>query len=154
MTVVVNYPPPTVMDNCAGATAVCSPPSGSTFSVGTTTVTCTATDGAGNTASCMFTINAFNACLQDDSNPNTVLLWNTQTGAYRFCCGGTAYTGTGTVQKQGNIYVLTHMATDRRVNATLDGAMNRGTASIQTPPGVMKCTILDRNLTNNSCNCP
>jgi hypothetical protein len=34
----------------------CVPASGGTFAPGTTTVTCTATDGAGNTATCSFTI--------------------------------------------------------------------------------------------------
>jgi hypothetical protein len=34
----------------------CTPPSGSTFPVGTTTVTCTATDAAGNTGSASFTV--------------------------------------------------------------------------------------------------
>lgn len=54
---IVNYPPPTVNDNCPGATSVCSPPSGSLFPVGTTMVTCTATDAAGNTsAPCSFTV--------------------------------------------------------------------------------------------------
>jgi hypothetical protein len=46
---------PTATDNCC-ATVVCAPASGSAFPVGTTTVTCTATDGAGNTASCSFTV--------------------------------------------------------------------------------------------------
>jgi hypothetical protein len=40
-------PPPTV---------VCTPPSGSTFPVGTNTVTCVATDGCGNRATCTFQI--------------------------------------------------------------------------------------------------
>lgn len=53
---VVTYPPPTVTDNCPGATASCTPPSGSTFPVGTTTVTCTATDSNGNQAFCQFTV--------------------------------------------------------------------------------------------------
>jgi hypothetical protein len=54
--VIINYPEPDVSDNCPGVTAVCSPPSGSFFPVGTTTVTCTATDDTGNTATCSFTI--------------------------------------------------------------------------------------------------
>src|SRR5207247_2288202 len=53
---VVNYTIPTPSDNCPGATASCSPASGSTFAKGTTTVTCTATDASGNTASCSFTV--------------------------------------------------------------------------------------------------
>jgi hypothetical protein len=42
-------------DDCA-ATLMCTPPSGSTFAKGTTTVVCTAADGAGNTAMSSFTI--------------------------------------------------------------------------------------------------
>ena len=34
----------------------CSPPSGSTFAIGTTTVSCTATDAAGNTGTASFTV--------------------------------------------------------------------------------------------------
>jgi uncharacterized repeat protein (TIGR01451 family) len=37
-------------------TVTCSPPSGSTFPVGVTTVTCTATDAAGNSSGCSFTV--------------------------------------------------------------------------------------------------
>jgi hypothetical protein len=53
---VVSYPAPTATDNCCVASVVCTPASGSTFVSGTTTVTCTATDGAGLTASCTFTV--------------------------------------------------------------------------------------------------
>src|SRR5262249_10133540 len=45
---VVTYPPPTVTDNLPGVTSSCAPPSGSTFALGTTSVTCTAIDAAGN----------------------------------------------------------------------------------------------------------
>src|SRR5439155_10226979 len=53
---VVNYPAPTAGDNCGVATLVCDPPSGSTFAKGTTPVTCTATDAAGNSSTCTFTV--------------------------------------------------------------------------------------------------
>jgi hypothetical protein len=99
-------------------------------------------------------VSGFNACLQDDSNPGTVLLWNTHTGAYKFCCGGSTYTGTGTVVSKGSIYTLTHNQGDRRVTATLDGASNKGSATLQSPPGTSRCSITDRNLSNNSCSCP
>jgi len=47
----------TATDNCVGVpVVVCAPPSGSTFPAGTTAVTCTATDVAGNTGSCSFTV--------------------------------------------------------------------------------------------------
>ncbi|NOT62212.1 MAG: DUF4394 domain-containing protein, partial [Acidobacteria bacterium] len=54
---VVTYVTPTATDNCPGAvTVTCSPASGSTFALGTTTVTCTATDARMNTATCSFTV--------------------------------------------------------------------------------------------------
>jgi hypothetical protein len=46
----------TAGDNCSGVSLVMSPASGSTFPKGTTTVTCTAADWAGNSASCTFTV--------------------------------------------------------------------------------------------------
>jgi len=55
----VNYPAPQASDNCPGVSVTCAPPPGSFFSVGTTTVTCTATDAKGNSASCTFTIKVF-----------------------------------------------------------------------------------------------
>jgi hypothetical protein len=53
---VVNYPPPIVTDNQPGATFQCSPPSGSSFPVGSTRVTCTATDVDNNRSSCTFAV--------------------------------------------------------------------------------------------------
>ena len=47
---------PTATDNCAGATVVARPASGSTFPVGTTTVTVTATDASGNSSTGSFTV--------------------------------------------------------------------------------------------------
>ncbi|HEU4390917.1 MAG TPA: HYR domain-containing protein, partial [Blastocatellia bacterium] len=48
---------PEASDSCSGlASVTCSPPSGSTFSTGTTPVTCTATDNSNNTAAVTFTV--------------------------------------------------------------------------------------------------
>jgi hypothetical protein len=53
----VTFPTPTATDLVDGADAVtCAPPSGSTFPVGTTTVTCSARDAHGNRASATFTV--------------------------------------------------------------------------------------------------
>lgn len=52
----VSYPAPTVSDNCPSGVATCTPPSGSPFPVGTTTVTCTAVDAGGIRNSCTFTV--------------------------------------------------------------------------------------------------
>ncbi|MDX1910488.1 MAG: HYR domain-containing protein [Saprospiraceae bacterium] len=46
----------TATDECENMSLVCTPPPGSFFNVGPTIVTCTATDKAGNTASCTFKI--------------------------------------------------------------------------------------------------
>jgi N-acetylneuraminic acid mutarotase len=52
----VSYPAPPASDSCGPASVACSPPSGFGFPLGTTTVTCTATDSSGNMASCTFTV--------------------------------------------------------------------------------------------------
>ena len=52
---VVNYTV-TATDNCAGLTVTVQPASGSFFPVGVTTVNAKATDAAGNTAICSFTV--------------------------------------------------------------------------------------------------
>lgn len=54
---VVNYPAVTATDSCSSSVTVNSTPaSGSVFSVGTTTVSATADDGAGHTSACSFTV--------------------------------------------------------------------------------------------------
>jgi hypothetical protein len=71
---VVTYAAPTVADNCPGSTVVCVPASGSTFTEGTTTVTCTATDASGNTGACSFTVTVsadFDVCVVGDNPVDT-----------------------------------------------------------------------------------
>jgi hypothetical protein len=151
--VVVNYPAPTASDNCPGVGVVCSPAAGTCFPLGVTTVSCTATDAVGNTATCSFTVSVFDVCIQDDSVPGTVILLNTATGAYRFCCNGTTYTGTGIVVKKGNVVTLDHTAATRKVYAKVDRGTYTGTAWLQQPPGTNLCSITDRDIRNNTCNC-
>jgi len=58
---VVQYPAPTATDNAPGAVSIsCSPASGSSFVVGDTTVTCTATDVSGNSATAGFRVTVQN----------------------------------------------------------------------------------------------
>jgi HYR domain len=52
---VVSYAP-SVSDNCSVASLACTPPSGTTFTVGDSTAGCTASDVANNTTSCSLTI--------------------------------------------------------------------------------------------------
>ena len=69
---IVNYPPATATDNI-GVTSgpTCIPASGSTFPIGITIVTCTASDAAGNIGSATFTITVNNV-VQDDTTRPTV----------------------------------------------------------------------------------
>ncbi|HVF43430.1 MAG TPA: PxKF domain-containing protein [Pyrinomonadaceae bacterium] len=69
----VSYPAVTASDSCSsGVSVVSSPPSGSVFPVGTTTVNATADDGNGHTASCTFHVTVlynFNGFFQPVANP-------------------------------------------------------------------------------------
>ena len=58
--VAVHYNPATAIDNCNGVTISYSPPSGSTFPLGTNIVVCTAIDNAGN-----FTNGTFQVIVED-----------------------------------------------------------------------------------------
>lgn len=60
---VVHYPRPIATDNCDGPIlAVCEPPSGSRFPIGTTIVRCTAKDSCGNSAECKFLVTVNGGC--------------------------------------------------------------------------------------------
>jgi hypothetical protein len=154
----------TASDNCPGVTFVCKNQnnqvvtSGQPFPVGTTTVTCTATDASGKTATCSFTINAFSFCLQDDSNPGNVVLVNAQTGDFSFCCGGVPISsGRGTLTTRGCNGSIDATKGDRQVHIQWDTAANNGlgegTAYVQKLSNKFICQITDRNMSNNTCQC-
>jgi uncharacterized repeat protein (TIGR01451 family) len=72
---VVNYSTPTTTGNCV--TTVCDPPSGSSFPVGATTVTCTATDLSDATATCSFTVTVTsNVCSSASLCPGNITARN------------------------------------------------------------------------------
>jgi lysophospholipase L1-like esterase len=54
--VLVSYPAPTVTGGRSPVTTQCAPASGTTFALGTTSVTCTATDADRQTRSCTFSV--------------------------------------------------------------------------------------------------
>ncbi len=151
----VNYSPPTATDNCAGVTVACNPPSGSTFPVGATVVTCTATDTSNNTASCSFTVNVYSACLVDDTNQANVVFFNATTGDYRFCCNGVVLaTGRAAPVVSGCSVTIDYIKGNRHVHISVTGnASGSGTASVQKGANTV-CQISDSNLTGNLCSCP
>ena len=61
---VVSWVPPSYSDNCSGTILSSTKSPGNTFNTGTTLVTYTATDAAGNTATC-----SFNVTVLDDAPP-------------------------------------------------------------------------------------
>ncbi len=63
-TQIATWTAPTATDNCGGTSITSTHNSGDAFPVGTTTVTYTATDAAGNTSTCVFTVT-----VSDDSAP-------------------------------------------------------------------------------------
>jgi hypothetical protein len=148
----------TASNDCGAVTSVCSPPSGSTFPVGTTTVTCTATDASGNTAQCTFTVTAFGFCLQDETSPGNIVLVNAQTGEYYFCCGGEPIaSGNGTLNARGCIGTIDSAKGDRKIHIQWDTSAENGagsgTAFVQKFSNKTVCQISDRNMSNNTCQC-
>jgi hypothetical protein len=155
---VVVYPDPVASDNCPGQSVVCNPPSGSTFPVGTTTVTCTATDTSGNTATCSFTVNVSSFCLQDEGNPGNVVLVNASTGDYSFCCDRVPIaSGRGTLTTHACIGSIEGTKGDRQVHIQWDTSANNGlgagTAYVQKRSNKIVCQITDKNMSNNTCQC-
>ena len=82
---VVNYPGPVTTDNCPGVSTLCAPVAGSSFPLGSTIVSCTATDGSGNTATCTFNVDVINgAAVPLLSGPALLALGLLLTGAAIF----------------------------------------------------------------------
>ncbi len=118
----------TATDNVDGAiTPTCTPASGSTFALGTTTVTCSATDAAGNEASASFTVTVRDTTPPVVTVPSTITVTATSasgnivtyaSSAYDLVDGGVATTCTpasGSLFALGNTTV-TCTATDSHGN--------------------------------------
>ena len=133
---VVTYPPPTVTDNSPGATASCSPASGSIFPVGVTTVTCTATDVGGNHATCSFTVTVRDTQAPTITCPANITAPNTPGQ-----CSASVNPGTAT-------------ATDNCPGVTVVGARSDGLALNATyPVGTTTITWTARDAAGNQTSC-
>jgi len=155
----VTYTTPIATDNCGPApTVVCTPPSGSTFPLGTTAVTCTATDSSRNTAICSFPVNIYSFCLQDDTNPGDAVFVNAATGAYLFCQSGMVLaSGIGTLTVRGCMFQIDTTKGDRKLHIQGDtsaaGGTGSGTAYMQKTGGGVIVQITDRKMNDDSCVC-
>jgi uncharacterized repeat protein (TIGR01451 family) len=156
--VVVNYPPPTVTDNCPGATVVCVPPSGASFPLGQTTVKCTVTDSGGATASCSFKVTVWDVCIKDDGNGDFIV-FNSFTGQYVFTrCGpgGFVMEGSGRISRVG---CITRLKDDTRIisaeiNRCPIAPKNTGKATIMHIRPGTTFPLNDGNILNNIPACP
>jgi hypothetical protein len=96
----VSYAPPVATGGCSAAAVSCVPVSGSFFPVGSTTVTCTAADTCGNTASCSFTVTVSSpfagggVCLLGDGSGDTFSqVTNSSSALYKWWFYRVAATG-------------------------------------------------------------
>jgi len=101
----------------------------------------------------------FSGCLVDESNPGNVVLFNIQTGEYRFCCSGVLLAAsTGVVHNPvpGRcIGTIEEFKGSRTVLIQFDFSARRGTATIKLGgSSTPKCQITDQNMVGNVCTCP
>lgn len=101
-------------------------------------------------------LSATSVCLQDDHSGD-ILTFDTRTGDFTFIrCGddGLTLTGRGAISRVGCLLKLE----DPRVSAAIDrclvAPLNVGKALIRVTPLGPHFTIRDRNITDNTCNCP
>jgi len=125
-TAMVSFSTPTATDNSGQSPLMsCDPPSGSAFGVGTTPVTCTATDAAGNEAEQTFSVtvtdNTAPVLVINGSNPLSLEVGETYTEAGATATdnvdGPVAVTVSGTVDTgTPDTYPLTYSASDAAGN--------------------------------------
>jgi hypothetical protein len=128
--------------------------------VGITTVSCTATDAAGNTARCSFTVTTYDLTAQDDST-GTYLLLNSQSGDYQFvvCGQSVQMSGRGVVTKSADgctVTLLHSDASQRTVRATIKRCQGTAQATLTAVINsrITVYSIVDSNIGNNTAACP
>ncbi|KAF0204274.1 MAG: hypothetical protein FD170_592 [Bacteroidetes bacterium] len=166
---------PSGADNCTVASVTYSANNGASpatgtnlngvvFQPGTTTVTWTVTDGAGNTAQCSFTVS-----IEDIQNPNITFCpgnqtANTNNGLCSYTHSGTAWnvTATDNCTVASIVYTLSG-ATTGTINTTLNGAIfNTGVTTVSvlvsdgaSPANTATCsftvTVSDDDLPSVTC---
>jgi subtilisin-like proprotein convertase family protein len=126
---VVTYPPPTVSDNCPNVGApVCTPPSGSTFPLGTTTVNCNVSDASGNSNSCSFTVTV----TPGGGGCPTVSGLNPSSGAVgsSVIITGANFTGVTAVKFSNNVPALFTVNSATQITATVPSGAVTGPITI------------------------
>jgi hypothetical protein len=96
---------------------------------------------------------SFDVCMEDDETKANAVRFNSNTGDYQFCAGGSVTSGKGTVKKMGNTILLEHNDANRKVMARIDTTANKGSATLQTPPGTTRGSVVDENTSDSVCGC-
>jgi len=139
----------------AGTPAMCTPPSGSVFPLGTTIVNCTAPNGCGGEdLACSFSVTLAGQTLTvvDFGGSGSSFTINVATGQYTFTCGdGFSVSGIGMIRIHGSIITLEDMTPDRCVLIMIDLSVGRAIATLKSPMGLLRCTVQGRNLQLNLC---
>jgi len=95
----------------------------------------------------------FDLCIQDESGGGLLQI-NTTSGAYQFVsCSGLVAGGTARVSKRGNQITLQQASGDRRLTASIDTGTRKAIATFQLLSQGRTFTIIDRDITNNTCSC-
>jgi len=132
----VNYTV-TANDDNPGVSLTCSPESGSTFPKGTTLVSCTATDAAGNTASCEFNVRV------DDNEPPAIS-----------CPADITIAGNIAGSCGANVAVGTASATDNCSGVAVNGVRSDGGALTDPYPlGPTSITWTATDSSGNASSC-
>lgn len=145
--VVVNFATPTATDNVPGVTVVCSQYGGTVFPVGSTQVTCTATDICGLTDSTTFFVRVWDVILIDD-RARHLFLFDSFTGNYFFRRGDTGEEryGRGMVTRRG---CEIRLVDDKRVDMVYNRCLFTG-SGVYRPNGVVPVFLItDRYTPNN-----
>ncbi len=152
-TVAVNFAAPVASDNYPGVSVSCVPPAGSSFSRGTTSVTCTATDTTNNQTSCSFSVRVFDYVIADDNN-GKLLRFNSVTGDYDFfdCRKNLTLSGRGTITKNSCKTELRASSADRNLLAQANPCTRKGSATLTYAKQTH--TLNDVNLSGNRASCP
>jgi uncharacterized repeat protein (TIGR01451 family) len=157
---VVAYAAPTVADNCPGVTVTCSPASGSTFPEGVTMVTCTATDAAGNAATCAFTVTVapeFDLCLAGDGNGDSFSMILDPASAsygfwrYRVAATGQVFSGYAEYVSNTARRLTAYDRDDRESTLQVQvtyGARGSGTVTVVDRATRRRFVLRDRNTAN------
>jgi gliding motility-associated-like protein len=158
---VVSWTPPTPLDNCSVVSFASTHAPGAAFNIGTTSVTCTATDGAGLTATC-----SFNVTVVDQTAPVLTGCPSNITIPAGELCKGTASWTPPTPSDNCSIasFVTTHapgatfnLGTTTVTYTLTDGAGNTTACSFnvtvvdQTPPVITGCLVNITTAANASC---